>query len=102
MKKGLVILVALVIILIVGGGVTSQLASLPMIQQTDSPAASVFEATPEQANLFFLMVGFILFNVVGAGLTLLAVFWFGDRAVRSARAMPNREDASDKDAIQAT
>ena len=86
-------LVGAVLLLIIGGGLTSQIAAnngvnrLPAtLIQFDQPDASVFEATPSQAQAFLLMVGFILFNLIGMAVTVTALFYFLDRAVRRSRA----------------
>lgn len=80
--RGVLILAALIIVVLAAGGLTAQLASFDVaIHQTDSPDASVFTATPGQSAAFFVMVGFIVFNVLGAGLTLAAVFWFLNRQI---------------------
>ena len=91
MKRSLSILVFLVIIMLIGGVLTSGLINgVPTIIQTDNPDASVFQATPEQANQFIIWVVFVLVNVVGAGLTLAFVFWFGNREVKVVSQMPNQ------------
>jgi hypothetical protein len=88
----LVILVVLLVILLAGGGLTMQLLSggdsslLPVLTQVNSADASPTTVLPWKAEQFFLMVGFILFNLVGIGVTLAVVFWFLDRGVRRARA----------------
>lgn len=90
--KRLGILAGFVVILLVGGVITSGiLPEFPVIIQSLNPDASVFEATPEQANLFFIWVGFVIVNLVGAGLTLAALFWAGSYFVK----LVNQEDESD-------
>ena len=79
--------VALVfIILLAGGAITSNLLSSDLaIQQTTDPSGDFLTATPDQAMAFILVTGFILFNVLGAGLTLMLVFWLLNRQVTAAR-----------------
>lgn len=93
--KRLVILIVVMAILIVGGGLSAQIAAnnnnatsaIPgLLKQTDNPDASVFEATPWQAEQLFLFVGFVLFNMIGMGVTLMAIFWFLNRGVAAAKA----------------
>lgn len=100
MRRGLLILAGLVALIIFGGGLTSQLLTeAPIIIQSENPDASVFKATPEQANQFIIWVVFVLVNVVGAGLTLALIFWGGNKQVATARAMPNA-NPSDENALE--
>jgi hypothetical protein len=90
--KRLAVPVALVLILIIGGGLTTQLIArrqaglVPVLRVTDNPEASVLDVVPWQAEQFFLVVGFILFNLVGMAVTIAAVVWLLDRAIRRGRA----------------
>ena len=79
--------VALVlVILLAGGAITSNLLSSDLaIQQTTDPSGDFLTATPDQAVAFILVTGFILFNVIGAGLTLMIVFWLLNRQVTTVR-----------------
>jgi len=79
--------VALVLlILLAGGAITSNLLSSDLaIQQTTDPSGDFLTATPDQAVAFILVTGFILFNVLGAGLTLMIVFWLLNRQVTAVR-----------------
>ncbi|MCY3833594.1 MAG: hypothetical protein OXG85_11300 [Chloroflexi bacterium] len=79
--------VALVfLILLAGGAITSNLLSSDLaIQQTTDPSGDFLTATPDQAVAFILVTGFIIFNVLGAGLTLMIVFWLLNRQVTSVR-----------------
>ena len=84
-------LVTLVLIVLLGGGaITSNLLSSDLaIQQTTDPSGDFLTATPDQAVAFILVTGFILFNVAGAGLTLMVVFWLLNRQVTAARQQSN-------------
>ena len=90
--KRLGIIVALLLLLLIGGGLTMQLISngdaglLPVLRQTANPDASVADVIPWKAEQFVLAVGFILFNLIGMGVTIAAVFWLLDRAIRRSRA----------------
>ena len=79
--------VALVLVILLGGGaITSNLLSSDLaIQQTTDPSGDFLTATPDQALAFILVTGFIIFNVIGAGLTLMIVFWLLNRQVTAVR-----------------
>ena len=90
------VLAGLVILLLAGGALSSQLfQGAPIITQTDTPDASVFEATPQQAGQFIFWVGFVLINLIGAGATLAFFMWRGHTEVRRAGDMPLRETETD-------
>ena len=82
--RNLFILGGLLILVIIGGGLTSQLIAnqdagvLPILTQTVNPDASPASMLPWKAEQFFLLVGFILFNLVGIALTLALVVWVID------------------------
>lgn len=110
--KRLIFLFVVIGLMIAGGGLSAQLASTNGAQnipgaviQTDDPEASVFVATEWQAQQFFLLVGFLLFNLIGIGVTIALIMWFLSRQVAvvqqtSTPAAPAaREDTS---AIQQT
>jgi len=79
--------VGLVLVILLGGGaITSNLLSSDLaIRQTTDPSGDFLTATPDQAVAFILVTGFIIFNVLGAGLTLLIVFWLLNRQVTAVR-----------------
>ena len=84
--KRLSILAVIFIILLAGGAITSNLLSSDLaIQQTTDPSGDALTATPDQAAAFILVVGFIIVNVIGAGLTLALVFWLLNRQVVAVR-----------------
>lgn len=84
--KALTSIALVLIVLLAGGAITSNLLSSDLaIQQTTDPSGDFLTATPDQAAAFILVTGFILFNVVGAGLTLMLVFWLLNRMVTAAR-----------------
>lgn len=96
--KRLGILVALMLLLIIGGGLSMQLIStsdaglLPVLRQTANPDSSVADVIPWKAEQFFLAVGFILFNLIGMAVTLAVVFWLLDRAIRRSSAEGRAKD----------
>lgn len=80
--KRLGILAGIFFVLLAGGGLTANLFTSDLtIQQTTNPSGNVLTATPDQATAFILIAGFILMNVVGAGLTLGVGFWLLNREV---------------------
>lgn len=80
------------LLLIIGGGLTAQIAqqggqgAIPVfVVQTENPDASVFETRPWKAEQLILLVGFILFNLIGIGVTIALVMWLLSRGVKSAK-----------------
>lgn len=88
--KALATVALVLVILLAGGAITSNLLSSDLaIQQTTDPSGDFLTATPDQAVAFILVTGFIIFNVIGAGLTLLIVFWVLNHQVTAARQQSN-------------
>lgn len=98
MRRGVIILIVLMAIMLGGGVFTAGLFGDPptLIQSTD-PNASVFEATPEQALQFTFWIIFVLVNLIGAGATLAILMWRGNIEVKKANAMPNASELRDTD-----
>ena len=87
--KQLAALAIIFIILLGGGAITSNLLDSDLtIRQTTDPSGDAFTATPDQAVAFILVVGFIVVNVIGAGLTLAVIFWLLNRQVTVVRQEP--------------
>lgn len=90
--RRLITLAVLLILLIAGAGLTTQLlsnngsAGLPILPQVGSPEASTAAVVPWKAEQLFLLVGFIVSSLVVFALLLAVVFWFLDRGVKRARA----------------
>lgn len=91
--RRLAILVFVILLLIIGGGLTAQIASqggtatFPWtIRTTNDPDASVMDMTPWKAEQLFLLIGFILFNLIGAAVTVAVVFWLLHREVKRVKA----------------
>lgn len=89
MKRLLVVFVILAI-LGAGSGLTAALVSsggtpdfLPFLKQVSSPEGSVLIVTPSQAQALVILIGFILFNVIGIAVTLSVVFWLLHRGIKS-------------------
>ncbi|MYD11087.1 MAG: hypothetical protein F4X02_13730 [Chloroflexi bacterium] len=92
--KALGAIVVVLVVLLAGGAITSNLLSSDLaIQQTTDPSGDFLTATPDQAVAFILVTGFIIFNVLGAGLTLMIVFWLLNRHVTAARQAPSPDAA---------
>ena len=73
-------------ILLGGGAISSNLLNSDLtIRQTLDPSGDALTATPDQAVAFMLVVGFVIVNVIGAGLTLALVFWLLNRQVTVVR-----------------
>lgn len=90
--KALGAIFVVLVVLLAGGAITSNLLSSDLaIQQTTDPSGDFLTATPDQAVAFILVTGFIIFNVLGAGLTLMIVFWLLNRQVTAARQTPSPE-----------
>ena len=88
--RRLVFVAVTVVVLLVGGGLTSMILvgggrSL-FIQQSDIPDASTLAAAPWQAEQLVLLVGFILFNLIGMAATIAIVLWLLHRGVKQVRA----------------
>lgn len=76
-------LVVLIVLLLAGGGLTSLLLAsggqvLPILQQVSAPDASPTTMLPWKANQFFILIAFVLFNLVGMAVTIGIVLWVLD------------------------
>ena len=86
-------ILGVLLLLIIGGGLTAQIAqqggrdAIPVfVIQTENPDASVFESAPWKAEQLVLLVGFLLFNLIGMALTIALVMWFLNRQVKNVKA----------------
>ena len=91
MVKRLAFAFVIILILIIGGGLTAQIASndnqlaIPgLVRQTDNPDASALDMTAWKAEQMFLFVCFILFNLVGIAVTITLIIWFLNWQIKSA------------------
>ena len=88
MKERMAVLIAALFILAAGGFITAILSGndlsdvLPFLIQTSDPEANPLRAEPWQAEQIFLLIGFILFNMVGIGATIAVIMWLLHRGVR--------------------
>jgi hypothetical protein len=93
--KRLALLIVILAILGAGGTLTAltggdwSATSIPgaKVQCADA-ACSTFLAEPWEAGQFILLVGFILFNLIGIGATLALVFWFLNKQVANVKSDP--------------
>ena len=90
--RRLILIAAVVIVLLVSGGLTAQLIAqngniLPILIQTGNPDASVTQVLPWKAEQFFLLVAlFIVPGVLTTALALGGLMWFLDRSIRREQA----------------
>ncbi len=88
--KRLALLSALVLLLLAGGGVTRLLLGGGLdgffIVQTTAPDSSVMTAAPWQTEQLMMMIGFLLVNLLGMGVTIGIVLWLLHRGVKRAAA----------------
>ena len=89
--KSIGFLAVILAILVIGGGLTAIVVSsggfgsvLPVLQTVANPSGSTLAVTSQKAELLFLLIGFIVFNLVGMAVTLAIVFWFLHRGVKIA------------------
>jgi hypothetical protein len=90
--KRLALLIVILAILGAGGTLTAltggdwSATSIPgaKVQCADA-ACSTFLAEPWEAGQFILLVGFIVFNLIGIGATLALLFWFLNKQVASVK-----------------
>ncbi len=79
-------------LLLVGGFVTALGSDgglggmLPFLRQSGDPSASTDSIEPWQAEQLFLLVGFIVINIVGIGATLAGLLWALNRGVKVSQA----------------
>jgi hypothetical protein len=87
--RRLAFVAVVVVVLLVGGGLTSMIlvggSRSLFIQQTDIPDASTMLAAPWQAEQLVLLVGFLLFNLIGMAATIAVVMWLLHRGVKQVR-----------------
>jgi hypothetical protein len=103
MKNWYGFFVFVMLLLIVGGGLTviansgettNQFEMPFVLRQTDDPEGSSLAVVPWKMEQFFLALGFILFNIIGIGLTLMLLVWFLNRQVSKVKAEGSAPAAS--------
>lgn len=95
--KQLTTIIVVMVILIIGGGLTTLLTTnrdaadfFPVLRQVDSPDGSTLAVVPWKAEQMVLLVGFILFNLIGIAATIALVMWLLHRFVKEAKASENQ------------
>lgn len=87
-------------LLIAGGFLTTLNQSggigsfLPFLRQTGDAAASTDAIEPWQAEQLFLLISFVMINIIGIGATLAGLFWFLNRGVAEAKAQAEAEETA--------
>jgi len=101
-NRGVAILAFLLAITIGGGILTANVGfTIPILQQSTDPAASPFMATNGQAMGLVLLIGFVLVNVIGAGLTMAGIFWLLNWQVNVAKETPTLEELREQEETEA-
>ena len=91
MKK-VIILGILLVVVLTGGALTSYMLAnngtvpVPVLTTTVDPDASTTMMLGWKAEQLFILVSFILFNLIGITVTIAIVIWFFDRGIRRSRA----------------
>ncbi len=95
--KRLTTLIVIMVILILAGGLTAQLTTnrdaadfFPVLRQVGSPDGSTLAVVPWKAEQLVLLVGFVLFNLIGIAATLALVMWLLHRFVKQAKESENQ------------
>lgn len=85
------ILITVLMVLAGSGFITTVLTGndisevLPFLVQSSDPEANAMAAEPWQAEQIFILIGFILFNLIGIGATIALIMWFLHRGVVESR-----------------
>ncbi len=104
-NRRLLIFISLLVLLVAGGALTSYIAAegagsiIPVLETTNRAEGSFNQFGAGQGWQLFIVIGFILFNLVGAGLTGAAIFWFLNREVQRAKAEEPANHESVLDAV---
>lgn len=108
MKRIAVLIIVLVIV--AGGGFLTAAFQTGDIGATSIPGAkvqcadascSVFVAEPWQSGQLLLLVGFILVNMIGIGVTLAIIFWALSRQVAQVKSVKSVKGGAAGDAAKA-
>jgi len=83
--------VVLILVLLVGGGLTSLLIAssgqvLPFLTQVNVPDADPTAMLAWKANQFFIFIAFMLFNLVGIAVTIGILIWVIDWGLKRSKA----------------
>lgn len=89
--RRLFIFLVILVILIIGGGLTAMIASsangatdlLPVLTITKDPNASSMIMQPWKAEQLFLFLGFVVTSLIGMAIGLAVIFWLLDRSMQN-------------------
>lgn len=90
----------LLIVVLAGGALTSYMLAnnstlpIPVLTTTVQPDASTAIMLGWKAEQLFILVSFLLVNLVGIAVTIAIIVWFMDRGVRRTRAAQAAEAAA--------
>ena len=98
MKRGLGLLVLLLIIMIAGSVLTAGVwDGLPIMRQTSDPMGSYFDAPPGKAAFFFIVVTALVSGAIVNGVVIGLIIWFLHWALRRTEQIPNRSEDTVRD-----
>ncbi len=106
MKK-LAILGILLVVVLAGGALTSYMMAndatipVPVLTTTVQPDASTTIMLGWKAEQLFILIVFLMVNLIGIAVTIAVIMWFADRGIRRTRAAKAAE-AADASAITAS
>lgn len=86
-----IIIVGVIIVLLLGGAITSMLIAtgghvFPVLQQVGSLDASPTTVLPWKANQLFILISFVLINIIGIAVTLCVIFLVVDWGLKRSKA----------------
>ncbi|MFN8379223.1 MAG: hypothetical protein U0452_11190 [Anaerolineae bacterium] len=90
MKKLLILGIILVLVL-TGGALTSYMLAnnstvpVPVLTTTVDPDASTTMMLGWKAEQLFILVSFLIFNLIGIAVTVALVIWYFDRGIQRSR-----------------
>jgi len=97
MRQQMTFLVAALFLLAAGGFLTALFSGstvteiLPFLQQSSDPEASTLTGEAWQIEQFFLLVGFIVVNMIGIGATIAAIMYVLNRGITVTQAEAEQE-----------
>jgi hypothetical protein len=106
MNRRVMIFAGLLLLLMVTGGLTSFVAAngsgslIPVLTVTSNAESSVNQVTGNQAIWLVGWIAFVVFNLAGASLTGMAIFWFLNRGVERAKAQEPAQHETIGDALR--
>ena len=89
--KKLIILGVVLVVVLAGGALTSYMAAnnsmlpVPVLTTTENPDASTTTMLGWKAEQLFILISFILFNLIGITVTIALLIWYADRGIHRSR-----------------